>query len=86
MAHLLAAARAREGSEPRSSGDGRPVLAERDLAVLRLVAEGYDTAEVAQRLAYSESTIKGVLHGVMARLEARNRSHAVAVALRGGLI
>ena len=39
--------------------------------MLRLVAQGYDTAEVAERLAYSESTIKGVLHGVMSRLDAR---------------
>jgi DNA-binding NarL/FixJ family response regulator len=76
------------GSAGGSGGSvgGRPGLSERDLSVLRLVAQGYDTAEVAEQLAYSESTIKGVLHGVMSRLDARNRSHAVAVALRGGLI
>jgi len=61
-------------------------LSPREMQVLRLVAEGFDTAEVAEQLAYSESTIKGVLAKVMNRLEVRNRSHAVAVALRQGLI
>ena len=54
--------------------------------MLRLVADGLDTAEVADELAYSESTIKGVLAKVMTRLEARNRCHAVAIVLRQGLI
>ncbi len=61
-------------------------LAAREIEVLRLVAEGYDTADIAVRLAYSERTIKNVLHAVMTRLNLRNRSHAVAYALRQGLI
>jgi predicted amidophosphoribosyltransferase/DNA-binding CsgD family transcriptional regulator len=54
----------------------------RELEVLRLVADGYDTADVAEQLAYSESTIKGVLAKLMTRLEARNRCHAIATAER----
>lgn len=61
-------------------------LANREIEVLRLVAEGYDTADIALKLAYSERTIKNVLHAVMIRLNLRNRSHAVAYALRQGLI
>lgn len=61
-------------------------LAAREIEVLRLVAEGYDTADIALKLAYSERTIKNVLHAVMTRLNLRNRSHAVAFALRQGLI
>lgn len=61
-------------------------LATREIEVLRLVADGYDTAEIAVKLAYSERTIKNVLHDVMSRLQLRNRSHAVAFALRQGLI
>ena len=61
-------------------------LSARELEVLRLVADGYDTADVAEQLAYSESTIKGVLAKLMTRLEARNRCHAVAIAMREGLI
>jgi DNA-binding NarL/FixJ family response regulator len=61
-------------------------LAEREIEVLRLVADGYDTGEIASRLAYSERTIKNVLHDVTTRLQLRNRSHAVAYAMRQGLI
>jgi DNA-binding NarL/FixJ family response regulator len=61
-------------------------LAEREIEVLRLVADGYDTGEIASKLAYSERTIKNVLHDVTTRLQLRNRSHAVAYAMRQGLI
>ena len=61
-------------------------LATREVEVLRLVADGYDTSEIADRLAYSERTVKNVLHDVTTRLQLRNRSHAVAYAVREGLI
>ncbi|MFJ8579952.1 LuxR C-terminal-related transcriptional regulator [Micromonospora sp. NPDC093277] len=61
-------------------------LAEREVEVLRLVAEGLDTAEIAAKLAYSQRTIKNILHDVTSRLHLRNRCHAVAYALRNGLI
>jgi DNA-binding NarL/FixJ family response regulator len=61
-------------------------LAEREIEVLRLVAEGLDTAEIATELAYSQRTIKNILHDVTSRLQLRNRSHAVAYAVRAGLI
>ena len=63
-----------------------PRLSVREAEVLRLVAEGYDTADVAEKLAYSESTIKGILAKVMPKIEARNRCHAVAIVMRNGLI
>ena len=61
-------------------------LATREIEVLRLVAEGCDTGEIAGRLSYSERTVKNVLHDVTTRLQLRNRSHAVAFAMRQGLI
>lgn len=61
-------------------------LTAREVDVLRLVAEGCDTADIASRLAFSERTIKHVLTGFMNRLQLRNRSHAVAYALRQGFI
>jgi len=61
-------------------------LTERETAVLRLLAEGLDTAEVGRRLFYSERTVKNVIHDVTSRLELRNRAHAVAYAIREGLI
>ncbi|MGH9022796.1 MAG: LuxR C-terminal-related transcriptional regulator [Acidimicrobiia bacterium] len=61
-------------------------LTEREISVLRLVADGFDTNEIARKLAYSERTIKNTVHDVTARLNLRNRAHAVAYALRQGLI
>ncbi|WP_435768431.1 LuxR C-terminal-related transcriptional regulator [Nocardioides sp. SYSU DS0651] len=61
-------------------------LAAREIEVLKLVADGCDTSEIATQLAYSERTVKNVLHDVTTRLQLRNRSHAVAYALREGLI
>ena len=61
-------------------------LTEREIEVLRLVAEGYDTAEIAKTICFSERTIKSILHDVTTRLQLRNRAHAVAYAVREGLI
>ncbi|KAA2255238.1 response regulator transcription factor [Solihabitans fulvus] len=61
-------------------------LASREVEVLRLMADGMDTAQIAQQLVYSERTVKNVLHGLMTRMKLRNRPHAVAYALREGLI
>ena len=61
-------------------------LAEREIEVLRLVADGLDTAEIAAKLSYSQRTIKNILHDITSRLHLRNRSLAVAYALRHGLI
>ncbi len=61
-------------------------LAPREAQILRLVADGHDTSEIAGRLCYSERTVKNVLHDLTTRLQLRNRSHAVAYALREGLI
>ena len=61
-------------------------LSPREVDVLRLVADGLDTGEIAEELNYSERTVKNVLHELTTRLQLRNRSHAVAYAVREGLI
>ncbi len=61
-------------------------LTERERDVLRLVADGLSTREVATKLAYSERTIKAVLQAVTLRLRLRNRTQAVAYAVRNGWI
>jgi DNA-binding NarL/FixJ family response regulator len=67
-------------------GPIRAGLLPREVDVLRLVADGMDTAEIAGKLCYSERTVKNVIHGVTGRLKLRNRSHAVAYAFRSGVI
>jgi DNA-binding NarL/FixJ family response regulator len=61
-------------------------LTTREADMLRLVSEGLDTAEIARKTAYSERTVKNVLHEIITRLQLRNRAHAVGYALRNGLI
>jgi DNA-binding NarL/FixJ family response regulator len=61
-------------------------LTTREIDVVKLLAEGMDTMEVASKLSYSERTIKNILHGMMSRLGLRNRAHAVAFAMRSGLL
>ncbi|MFJ6686340.1 LuxR C-terminal-related transcriptional regulator [Streptomyces werraensis] len=72
----------------RGSGGGwsEGLLSERERSVLRLVADGHETAEIAQRLAYSPRTVTTVVHDITQRFRLRNRAHAVAYALRAGLL
>ncbi|MDQ1425154.1 MAG: hypothetical protein QOD72_2652 [Acidimicrobiaceae bacterium] len=67
-------------------GIGPAGLTDRERDVLRLLADGLDTAEIAAQLAYSERTIKNIIHDLTTRLNLRNRSHAVAYAVKSGLI
>jgi DNA-binding NarL/FixJ family response regulator len=61
-------------------------LVDREIEVLRLVAEGLETAEIATKLSYSQRTVKNVVHDITSRLHLHNRAHAVAYALRQGLL
>ncbi len=61
-------------------------LTTREADVLRLVADGLETREIASKLSWSERTVKNVLHEITTRLQLRNRAHAVAYALRHDLI
>ncbi|MEU9407515.1 response regulator transcription factor [Streptomyces sp. NPDC048281] len=61
-------------------------MSPRELAVLRLIAEGKQISEIATELSYSERTVKYVLYGAMKRLGVRSRPHAVSYAIRAGLI
>ena len=61
-------------------------FSDREVDILRLLADGWDTAAIAVKLSYSERTVKQVIHDITTRLQLRNRSHAVAYAVRQGLI
>jgi DNA-binding NarL/FixJ family response regulator len=63
-----------------------PQLGERELRVLRLIAEGFSNGEIAAQLGWSEHTVKNALYDLMATLGVRNRAHAAAYAVRNGLI
>ncbi|MER7466518.1 LuxR C-terminal-related transcriptional regulator [Streptomyces sp. NPDC097981] len=72
---------------PRSAAPAdAPRLTARQTAVLTLMAEGHGNAVIARTLSCSEHTIKNVIYELMSRLQARNRAHAVACAVRHSLI
>ncbi|MGF7147513.1 DNA-binding NarL/FixJ family response regulator [Sphingomonas zeicaulis] len=61
-------------------------LTEREAAVLRLVAVGKANKEVARALGLSEETVKAHLKNIFAKLDVADRTHAVTVAVRRGII
>ncbi len=61
-------------------------LTEREIAVLRLVAVGQANKQVASELGVSEETVKGHLKSIFAKLLVADRTHAVTVAARRGII
>jgi DNA-binding NarL/FixJ family response regulator len=61
-------------------------FSQREIDILQLLSEGRNTVEIARTLGYSERTIKSVLHGAINRLGLHGRVHAVAHAMRSGMI
>ena len=74
----------------RGNGSGSAVdhgaLARRELSVLRLLAQGSTTREIAGELCYSERTVKNIVHDTLAKLHCRTRAEAVAVMARQGAL
>ncbi len=67
-------------------GDGKPPITRRQRQILQLLADGLTTAEAAERLGLSGETVRTHAKATLPRLGARDRAHAVAIALRAGLI
>jgi DNA-binding NarL/FixJ family response regulator len=63
-----------------------PLLDERRLRILRLLADGATTEEISESLRYSQRTIKGLVASIQLELHSRTRAQAVATAIRGQLI
>ncbi|MDO6414201.1 response regulator transcription factor [Sphingomonas sp. BIUV-7] len=64
--------------------DGR--LSEREMSILRLVAQGNPNKQIAWQLSLSTDTVKGHLKNIFTKLDVTDRTHAVAVAIRRGFI
>ena len=69
-----------------TSRSGGGTLTRRQREVLQLFADGLSTEQAARRLGLSEETIRTHAKGVISRIGARDRAHAVAMAMRGSLI
>lgn len=72
----------RRSFAPRLTGD----LSAGEREVLELLADGLTTAEVAERLSLSQHTVRSRVKGALAKLGARNREQAIAIAIREGAV
>lgn len=59
-------------------------LTEREIEVLKLIAQGCSNKLVADRLNISEDTVKGHVRNILEKLKANDRTHAVTIALHRG--
>ncbi len=73
---------AREAPETSLAG----TLSEREVEVLRLVAQGFANKEIADQLSLSEHTVKSHLRNILDKLHLRSRAHAAAYAVQAGLV
>jgi DNA-binding NarL/FixJ family response regulator len=62
------------------------VLTPREVDVLRLVAGGNPNKEIAAQLSLTEETVKSHIRSILSKLDANDRTHAVAIGLRRGII
>lgn len=74
-----------QAARMRSSEPARATqLSPRELAILRLVAGGYSNKEIGGALNISDGTVKNHLTDILAKLEARDRTHAVLKSIAAG--
>jgi DNA-binding NarL/FixJ family response regulator len=82
--HVLGRLRGQAGTgENRTADEAK--LTERELDILRLVAEGCDNDEIAERLYLSPRTVKNHVSSILAKLDMDNRVQAAVYAVRKGL-
>jgi DNA-binding NarL/FixJ family response regulator len=61
-------------------------LTSREIDVLRLIAAGNANKQVAARLSITEETVKGHVKNILSKLRANDRTHAVTIGLKRGII
>jgi len=61
-------------------------LTAREVDVLRLIAGGNANKEIAAQLAITEETVKGYVKNILSKLGAKDRTHAVTIGLKRGVI
>ncbi|HEX9116115.1 MAG TPA: response regulator transcription factor [Anaerolineae bacterium] len=75
----------REISQPSTLPPAPSPLSEREVAVLKLVAQGLTNQEIAEKLLISEWTVRTHVRNILSKLHLANRTQATLYALREGL-
>ncbi|HEY7850725.1 MAG TPA: response regulator transcription factor [Ktedonobacterales bacterium] len=73
-------------ASPRSNGLFSSELSDRELEVLRLIAEGCNNTEIAERLVISEHTVKRHVSNILSKLHLADRTQAAVYAWREGVV
>jgi DNA-binding NarL/FixJ family response regulator len=81
--HVLGRLRGQAGPGESAAGEGK--LSERELEILRLVAEGRDNDQIAERLFLSPRTVKNHVSSILSKLDMDNRVQAAVYAVRKGI-
>ena len=61
-------------------------MTDREITVLKLVAQGYSNRDIANELTVSEATVRTHVSHILAKLELSSRTQAALYALRRGLV
>ena len=61
-------------------------LSERELEILRLLADGLPNGEIAERLHLSKGTVQNYVSSIFSKLDVTDRTQAAVIALRHGLV
>jgi DNA-binding NarL/FixJ family response regulator len=81
LQRVRATAADREGAETI-----RAELSDRELQVLKLIANGKDNAEIAKELVISPKTVKNHISNILMKLQIENRIQAAVYAVRSGIV
>jgi DNA-binding NarL/FixJ family response regulator len=71
---------------PKAAERLRSELTERELEVLRLIANGKDNAQIAAELHISAKTVKNHISNILMKLQIQNRIQAAVYAVRSGIV
>lgn len=69
-----------------AEGLGREDLSSREMEVLELIREGHRNKQIANKLCIAETTVNFHIKNIVDKLQANDRTHAVTIALRRGLL
>ncbi len=75
-----------QGTDSTAARTIRAELSERELDVLRLIANGKDNAEIARELYISPKTVKNHISNILMKLQIENRIQAAVYAVRSGIV
>ena len=73
-------------TEAKKIENNEPIISQREEEVLQLVADGLGTTEIAERLYISQKTVKNHLASIYEKLNARDRTQAVLMAVKMGIV